>query len=53
MKIDTVNHGFFTTFSPRPILTQKYYEGEPLEIGNEAQILIGDTLVEDVYRIDK
>ncbi len=48
---DGKNNDFMKSFAFAPVLTECYYEGEPLEIGNDAQLLMGDVLVEDVYRI--
>lgn len=38
-------------YSYRPILTNKYFEGEPLRLGHDTQLLAADTVVEDAYRV--
>jgi len=47
-----INNNDFNNYSSyRPILTNDYFHGKPLHTGNKTQLLLGDTLVEDVYRV--
>lgn len=34
-------------------MEEKYYEGEPLRIGNETQLLLDDAIVEDRWRLER
>lgn len=34
-----------------PVLTNEYFEGKPLTINHGPQLLVGDTIIEDAYRI--
>lgn len=38
-------------FSYKPVLTNEYFYGKPLEFTHTPQMLFGDTVVEDVYRV--
>lgn len=38
-------------FSYKPVLTNEYFHGKPLVIDHSPQMLFGDVMVEDVYRV--
>ncbi len=38
-------------FSYKPVLTDEYFEGKPLVIDHTPQMLFGDAMVEDFYRV--
>lgn len=42
---------FFKGFAHSPVLTEDYFDGKPLDFGNEWQLFLGDVVVEDTYRI--
>lgn len=46
-----INKQFYDAFAFKPVLTEKYFEGEALEIGFEPQLVMGDIVVEDSYRV--
>ncbi len=40
-----------SSFSYKPVLTNEYFSGKPLTIDHRPQILAGETMVEDAYRV--